>query len=305
MTTRRFGRYTVELSNTDKVLFPKIGFTKGDLIDYYERIAETLLPYVKDRPLTMHRFPDGIEEEGFVQQDVDDYFPDWMQTKSVSKEGGSVRHVVCQNTATLVYLANQACITPHVWLSRVDTLKSPDYVVFDLDPPDGDFEPVREAAYQLRKLLDELELDAYVKTTGSRGLHVQVPIGKGISFDEARTFAQDAASLLARRHPNALTTEARKNKRRGRLYLDTTRNAYAQTVVAPYAVRAKPKAPVATPVDWDELGDSSLKADSFTVKAIFRRLARKKDPWEGVRRHGGSLRAARERLANLLEKEGD
>jgi len=173
----KVGKYTVELSNTDKVLFPGDGITKGDLIDYYHQIAAVMLPYIKDRPLVMHRFPDGIDAEGFYQQEIADYFPDWVKRVSVKKEGGSISHVVCQNAATLVYLANQACITLHVWLSRQDRLDNPDQLIFDLDPPDKDFEPVREAAQLLRQFLQGLSLESLVKTTGSRGLACDSPIG--------------------------------------------------------------------------------------------------------------------------------
>jgi bifunctional non-homologous end joining protein LigD len=295
----RAGKYTVELSNTDKVLFPGDGITKGDLIDYYRQIAVVMLPYIKDRPLVMHRFPDGIDAEGFYQQEVSDYFPDWIERVSVKKEGGSISHVVCRNAATLVYLANQACITLHVWLSRQDRLDNPDQLIFDLDPPDKDFEPVREAAQLLRQFLQGLSLESLVKTTGSRGLHVIVPLDRSAGFDRVRSFARGVAETLSRLEPRKVTSELSKEKRKGRIFLDYIRNSYGQTAVAPYAVRARPGAPVATPLDWDELTELHLNAQSYTIKNMLQRLSRRQDPWQGMWRRVYSLDKAEKKLEEL------
>lgn len=299
----RLGRFTVETSNEDKILFPDDKITKGDLIEYYQRIAETLLPYVKQRPLTMKRFPDGIDGESFFQKEIGDYFPDWMDRATVKKEGGKVTHVICNNAAVLVYLANQACIEPHVWLSRKDKPNHPDQLIIDLDPSGEDFASVCFAARAVRVLFDDLDLESFVKTTGSRGAHVLVPLDRSENFDAVRKFAQDAARLLAARHPDKLTIETRKAKRRGRLLLDTARNAYAQTAIAPYAVRAKPGAPVATPVDWDELGNAKLDAQRYNIKNVFQRLGKKSDPWKDLSRLGRSLDDARRRLNQILKEE--
>jgi len=299
MTSITLGRYTVELSNPDKLLFPKDGITKSDVVTFHRDVAELMLPYLRDRPLMMHRFPDGISAEGFYQKQIGDYFPEWIDRIEVRKEGGSTEHVVCNNAATLVYLANQGCISPHLWLSRVDQLEHPDQLIFDLDPPGDDFDPVRFAAQKLHEVLGELELPSYVKTTGSRGLHVVVPLDRYGDFDAVRTFARELAALLADREPKRLTVEQRKDKRQGRLYLDTGRNAYAQTAVAPYAVRPLAGAPVATPLDWDELYEKEIDAQSYTMKNILRRLGQKEDPWRDMRRHGVGLNTARERLREL------
>jgi bifunctional non-homologous end joining protein LigD len=221
----------------------------------------------------------------------------------VKKAGGRVTHAVINNAATLVYLANQACITPHVWLSREDTLDHPDLMIFDLDPAgDDEFDVVRRAARSLRDLLKEVHLPAYLRTTGSRGLHVAVPLDRSEGFDTVRDFAQDLARVLEARDPTGLTTAPRKAKRRGRLFLDTARNAYAQTAVASYAVRAKPGAPVAAPVDWKELESASFHAQKFTIKNIFRRLATAGDPWDQMWRQARSLRSPRRRLDALMAK---
>ncbi len=304
MPTRRYGRRSVETSNEDKVLFPDAGITKGELIDYYEQAWDFMRPFLRDRALVMQRFPDGIAEDGFYQKQVGEHFPAWIRTTTVAKQGGEQDLVVCDRKAALAYLANQACVTPHLWLSRVDRPDRPDQLVVDLDPPGRDFEPVRRAALACRQLLEELELPSFVKTTGSKGLHVLVPLDRRQDFDGVRAFAHDAMELLAARHPDALTTEQRKEKRRGRLYLDVGRNAYAQTAVAPYAVRALPEAPVATPLDWDEVPRRSLHARSYTLKTLFRRTAQRDDPWAGLRRRARSLTAARRRLDALRGEAG-
>jgi len=289
----------VEISNPGKALFPD-GLTKADLARYYERVAETMLPHVRGRPVHMQRFPDGIDGEEIQQKQVPDYFPEFVRRERVRrKAGGSVTHVVIENPETLVYLVDQACITPHVWLSRIDRLDDPDQLIFDLDPPGRDLEPIRAAARARRELLEELGLAAYVKTTGSRGVHVVSPLERSAGFDDVRAFAREVAAVLAEREPGRFTVEQRKAKRRGRLYLDTARNAYAQTAVAPYAVRALPGAPVACPIDWRELG--RVEPTSYTVRNLARRLARKDDPWARIGQDARPLAGARRRLAELRD----
>ena len=282
---------TISLSNLDKVLFPDDGVSKGDLIDYYRRIAEVMLPHMAGRPISMQRFPDGIAGEGFYQKEAPAYFPEWVERVQVWVEEEESRQpqVLCSNAATLVYLANQACITPHVWLSRRDKLYYPDRMVFDLDPPDGDFEPVRSAALAVREALDANGLKSFVMTTGSRGLHVVVPLAREVEFDEVRKAARRLAEQVAGEAPDRLTVEMAKVARQGRLFLDYLRNSYGQTTVAPYAVRAKPGAPVATPLDWDELDDTGLNSQSYTMQNIFRRLGQKDDPWRDMREQPQSL----------------
>jgi bifunctional non-homologous end joining protein LigD len=298
MGERRFGRITVETSNEDKVLFPRDGIAKGDLIDYYESVADRVLPWLAERPLVLQRFPDGIRKEGFYQKQVAEHFPDWIRTVRVGKAGGQSQElVVCGNKATLVYLANLGCVTLHPWLCRTDRLDHPDQLVVDLDPSGRRFAPVREAAVACRDLLAELGLPAFVKTTGSKGLHVVVPLDRRAGFDSVREFARKAMELLAARHPRALTTEVRRSKRGGRVFLDVARNAYAQTAVAPYAVRALPGAPVATPLAWSELG--RVDARSFTLENLRERLAKGLDPWKGLRRHASGLSRAQSRLERL------
>ena len=289
----------IHLKHLDKILFPEDRISKDDLVDYYKRISATMLPHLHDRSLTMQRFADGIQEGGFYQKEAPDYFPDWIHRVSirVEEEGGAEQdQITCENAATLVYLANQACITPHIWLSRADKIDFPDKLIFDLDPPDHDFAPVRQAAKHLRDLLDSLDLQSFVMTTGSRGLHVVAPLDRTLNFDSVRDFAHRVAELLARRHPDQLTVAQRKQKRGERLLLDYLRNAYGQNSITPYALRHLPGAPVATPIEWPELDDPDLDSQSYNVKNIFRRLGQKENPWKGMMNHVFSLARAQEKL---------
>jgi bifunctional non-homologous end joining protein LigD len=293
------GGHDIELSKLEKVLFPESGITKGELVDYYRRIAEVALPHYRDRPLSMHRFPDGIGEDGFFQKDIPDYFPSWIDRVQLKKEGGTVDYVVANSAASLVYLANQGCITPHLSLARQDKPHHPDRLIFDLDPADDDFSKVRKAAGRFKTLLDDLALNSFVQTTGSRGLHVVVVLDRSAAFDRVRDFARTMAECLARRFPDQLTVEQRKNKRGDRVFLDYLRNAYGQTAVAPYAVRAIEGAPVATPLAWDEVRSSALDPRKYGIKNIFRRLAQREDPWAGMGRHAQSIEAAEDKLSEL------
>ncbi len=299
--TVRAGRRTVEVHRPGKVLFPGDGrakeYTKADLVAYYREVAPFMLPHLRGRPLMLERHPDGLDGPRFMQKNVQDHDPDWIQRVEVPKEGGIVVHPVCDDTATLVYLADQASLTLHRWLSRVGRINRPDRLVFDLDPSGDDFEPVREAARLLGELLDELRLPSALMTTGSRGLHVVVPLDGHQGFDEVREFAKDVADALTEAHPDRLTTAARKKERGDRLYLDVQRNAYAQTAVAPYTVRAKPGAPVATPVTWAQLDDPGLGPRRWTIADAVDQA--RTNPWSGLLRRGRALAPARRRLNAL------
>lgn len=301
MAARHFGPYSVDVSNEDKVLFPDTDLTKGDLIDYYEAIAETMLPHLRDRPLALHRFPDGLEGDGFVQQRVSDHFPDWLDTTTVERVGSgsdTVVHPVADKQASLVYLADQAAIALHRWLARSDLPDQPDMLIFDLDPSTDDFEPVVEAARRVVQLMRDLGGQPHVMTTGSRGLHVVMPLRRKEGFDEVRDVAQAMAAHLADRYPDSLTTEHRKRNRGDRIYLDVMRNAYGQTAVAPYSVRGKPGAPVATPLAADELDDPGLRPDGFDMDKVRQRLEKGDDPWQGIHRHGVALATIRDSLGD-------
>ena len=304
MTERQFGSRVVNITRPDKVLFPEDGIQKQEIIEYYERIAEIMLPHIKDRPLMLQRFPNGIGVHGFYQKNIGSYFPNWIKRVSVKKTGGTVTHATCNDIATLVYLANLGCITPHMWLSRIPKLIYPDVLIFDLDPPGEDFGPVRRIAVALRELLDSLGLKSFPMTTGSRGLHVTVALNRDADFERVRSFARSIAELLSSRHPDQVTVAARKNQRGGRVYVDVMRNAYAQTSVAPYALRAKAGAPVAAPLNWDEVADKPLHSQRFNIKNIFSRIDREGDPWKFIWRHPQGIDRAEEKLRKLAALEG-
>lgn len=291
----------VDITHPEKVLFPDDGVTKGELAEYYERVAEWMLPHIKGRPLSLQRFPAGIGQRGFFHKDVPDYFPAWVGRVEAAKHGGSVTHAIASDTRTLVYLANQNTITPHIWLSRADRIDRPDRLVIDLDPaPGSDFADVRRAARDAGELLREVGLEPFAQVTGSKGIHVWTPIQRRAGFDQVKEFADGLADVLTARNPDALTTEFRKAQRGGRILVDVLRNRYAQTVVPPYAVRPRAGAPVATPIEWGELSNSKLRPDGWTVRTVLRRLARKGDPWALIGEEARGLAQPRKRLLALL-----
>ena len=299
------GGRTVKVSSVDKPFFPDAGLTKGDLLAYYRDVAEVMLPHLRGRPLNLQRFPNGVDGHGFWQQGASEHFPDWVRTVTVERRGrgGTVDHVVCDDAATIVYLANLATVTFHAWTSTVEHLARPDLVILDLDPdPDQGLDVVRAAARAVRTACDEVGLTPFLQTSGSRGYHVVMPLQPGPDVEVVRDFAAELALLVAARDPDRLSVEWRKAKRHGRLLLDTARNGYAQTVVAPYSVRPKPEAPVATPIDWNELG--RVEPRGYTVANLRRRLARKPDPWAGMASHAAAFDPVRSRLDELLAAAG-
>ncbi|GAA1511484.1 non-homologous end-joining DNA ligase [Streptomyces albidochromogenes] len=299
-TTIRAGRRTVTVHRPGKVLFPDCGLTKADLAGYYRRVAAFMVPQLRDRPLMLERRPDGTGGPRFMQKETPEHYPDWVRRVRVAKEGGTVTHTVCDNTATLVFLADQACLTLHRWLSRADRVEWPDRLVFDLDPAGDDFPAVREAAYRLGELLDQLRLPSTLMTTGSKGLHVIVPLDGHTTFDDSRAFARDVAETLAERRPDELTTAVRKEARGGRLFLDVGRNAYAQTAVAPWSVRPGEGAPVAAPISWEQLDDKELTARTWALTDPDGVLEQARaNPWSGVTSRGRALGPARRRLRAL------
>jgi bifunctional non-homologous end joining protein LigD len=293
----------VQVTHPEKVLFPDDGITKGELVAYYRTVAPRMLPLISGRPVTMQRFPDGIGKGGFLQKQVGRHFPDWIgrvtapnrRTRQATVRE-QVTYVVCRHPDDLAYLANQGCVTPHVWLSRTPDIHHPDQMVFDLDPASDDLGVLRAAASSLRGLLEELGLAAYLKSSGSRGLHVVVPLVPAADTDTVKVFSIAVAEALANRYPDDFTTEGRIANRHGRLYLDIGRNGYAQTMAAPYAVRARPGAPVSVPLDWSEL--DGFQPGGHTVRDIADRLDAP-DPWAGMDDAASRLDQAGARLAEL------
>ena len=278
----RAGRRVIKTSSEDRIVFPRDGITKGEIVDYYRRIAPFMLPHVRKRRLTMERFQPNIDAKPVFQKEMPEHFPDWVPRVEVPKHGGTVTHVVCDNAETLVYIANQGCLTPHVGLQRIDKNEFPDQMIFDLDPPADDFEIVRSVAFKMRDLLAEFGLTPFLKTTGSRGLHMVIALDRKLRFDSVRAIARDIAEEMARRDPR-VTTEQLKKNRGGRLFLDTNRNGTAQTAVPAFAVRAKDGAPVAMPITWDELENKKVNARSWNIKNACERMESIEDPWKRLR----------------------
>jgi bifunctional non-homologous end joining protein LigD len=273
----------ITVTHPDKLLFPDDGITKGELVDYYCRIAEQMLPHVRDRPIHMNRFPNGIGGVAIQQKRIPESFPAWITRATVDlHRGGVITHAVIDNAATLAYLVNYNMVSVHVWQSRTQAPERPDQVVFDLDPASDDFSLVRSTARALRSLLEEIGLNTFIKTTGSRGLHVVVPISVGPDFETVHLFAEHVVQRLAATDADRLTTEFIKQRRGGRLFLDVNRNAYAQTAVAPYSVRERGRAPVAMPIEWSELDDDTLRSDTVNISNVWEWVRDRDDAWKDM-----------------------
>jgi bifunctional non-homologous end joining protein LigD len=306
------------ITHPQKVLFPDDGITKGELAAYYEAIAPIMVPHIRARPVTMERYPAGIGQKGFWQKDVSKGFPEWLERVDVPKKDGTVHHPLITDTRSLLWITNQNTITPHVWTSRAPRLYYPDICVFDLDPSREDADVLRAAALGLRDLLDELGLTSWVKTSGSKGFHIIVPLdGKARMGDVAR-FAHAVGTLLVKRDPRHLTQEFSKADRGGRILVDTGRNGYSATFAAAYAVRAKPAAPVSAPCTWEELERGEVGPRTFTLRTMAGRIAKVGDLWSDMRTRrrpasrsshvkewseGWSLRRPVERLRKLRRTE--
>jgi bifunctional non-homologous end joining protein LigD len=280
------------ISHPEKVLFPDDGITKGQLAAYYEAVAPVMLPHIQSRPVTMERFPSGLGQKGFLQKDVSKGFPEWLERVEAPKKGGVVHYPLVGDTRSLLWLANQNCITPHVWTSRAPKLYQPDVCVFDLDPSEGeDADVLRTAALAVRDVLAELGLASWVKTSGSKGFHIVLPLDAQSDFDEVAGFANAVASVLVKRDPDNLTQEFIKADRRGRIFVDTGRNGYSATFAATYAVRARPGAPVSAPCTWEELEQATVEPQSFSLRTMGDRLAAVGDLWQDMLNAGHSLKA--------------
>ncbi len=282
--TVEIDRRKLSLSNLDKILFPDLGLRKRDLIRYYLDISPYLLPHLQDRPLTLWPYPDGITSPGYVEKEAPPSRPEWVLTwEHWSKsKGEEIRWVICNNRATLVWLANLACIEMHAWSSRRDLPERPDFVVFDLDPsPPAGMDSVVQVARLIKLLLDELKLRSFLKTSGATGLHVFLPIKRKYSYDEVRLFAQHIAILIAKAVPNLITEEWRLKKRSGKVRIDYTQNIISKTLASVYSIRPRPGAPVSCPLEWEELRDD-LDPREFNLRTIFNRLKERGDLFRGT-----------------------
>jgi len=294
------GGRQVAVHKADKQMYP--GVTKADVVRHYRDVADLMLPGLVGRPLTLRRFPDGIAAKGFIQQEAPAHFPDWVhvETLPTRSDRPPVRHILADDAATLAYLADQGCLEFHSWLSRHDQPDRPDLFVLDLDPPDElPIDELRRAVRKSRDVLSDTGLVPFLRGTGGAGFHLVAPLIPDLGFDDVRAFADEVASRLAADDADLFTTERRRGRRGGAVFVDTGRNAYGQTAVASYSLRARANAPVAVPLDWDELG--RVWPDRYTVDNLSRRLAHKQDPWRDLFDSAGSVPRARSRLARRFE----
>lgn len=261
----------VEITHPEKIIFPQKKITKGDMAEYYNKIADRMLPFMKDRPLTLQRFPNGIKDAGFYQKSVADYFPDFIKTVEIDTEEGKNTQIICNDKRTLLYLVNQGTVSFHIWLSRKDKLRQPDKVVFDLDPPEDSFAKVKEAAKVVRNYFKKQKKDPHLMTTGQSGFHLFYSVRRGKDFDDIKKEARKVAEEVTKLRPDLLTTKIRKDQREGKIFVDYLRNAYAQTSVCPYSLRPNEEAGIATPLEWEELSKLESAA-TYHFENIFKRI---------------------------------
>lgn len=272
------------ITHPDKVLFPEDGITKADLAAYYDAVAAVMLPHVRRRPVTMERFPNGIGEKGFIQKSVVKGFPDWLKRIETPKKGGTVHYPLANDRRSLQWFANQNTITLHVWPSRTPHLDRPDVCVLDLDPSRDEPDALRDAMLALRDVLDELGQASWVKTSGSKGFHVIVPLPARATFEDSSTLAEKVAGLMVERLPKVVTQAFNKADRHGRIFIDTARNRGGATFAAVYTVRPRPGAPISAPCTWDEIAEGSVRPQTFTLKTLEKRLAQVGDLWGDIAR---------------------
>ena len=287
------------ITHPEKVLFPDDRITKGDLAAYYQAIAPVMLPHLRGRPVTLERYPEGIGREGFWQKDVSKGFPDWLERVEVPKKNGVVHHPIITDVESLLWTVNQNTITHHVWSSRAPDLKHPDVCVFDLDPSTDDVGSVRAAAIELRGLLEKLTLPSFIKTTGSKGFHIVVPLDGTTAIGQVARFTDAVGKLFVSRAPDKLTQEFSKVDRHGRIYVDTGRNGYHSTFAAAYTVRARRGAPVSAPCTWEEIERGEVEPATFTVRNVLDRIQRIGDVWSDLRQRGQALKRPVELLGKI------
>lgn len=292
----------IEISHPDKILFPASGVTKQDVADYYEKIGDHLLPTVRQRPLTFKAFPEGISRDGFFNKNIPKHFPDFIKRVEVStrgKDADSILMATAMRKAELIYFAGQNIIEIHAALSTSDDLEKPDQMIFDLDPSDDDFEKVRTLALGFSEMLESIKLASFIKTSGSRGIHIHIPLQTELSFTEVKNHAEFISQRLVGRFSKLATLEKQKRKRGDKVFVDYLRNEFGQTSIAPYSLRAKEGAPVATPLRWDELSAQELTPQQYTIKNIFRRLSKIEDPWRDFDRARITPDGIKKKLSSL------
>jgi bifunctional non-homologous end joining protein LigD len=290
----------VEITKQDKLLFENPDYSKKDIAEYYSKIWKNMKLHMIGYPVTLQRFPNGIKEKGFYQKNASDYFPKWLDRVEIQGHGDTLTsYPLCNDVDSLVYLVNQGTITFHTWLSSTHDLEKPDKIIFDLDPPKDDLSMILEAAFDIKEELENLHLKPFVMTTGSTGLHIITPIKPEYNFEQIKEFAKKVAYHVTKNNEDKYTTEQRKDRRDGKIFIDILRNAKGQTGVCPYSLRPISGAPVATPLDWNELAKKDFDSQKYNIKNIFRRLGQIDDPWKDFKKSSVSIADGIKYLKNL------
>jgi bifunctional non-homologous end joining protein LigD len=292
---------SLKFTNLKKVFYPDEGYTKRDVINYYDGVSALILPHLKDRPLSLKRYPNGIKDEFFFQKHVPESFAPWLRTELIDSDHNEapINYVFAQDRASLLYLANLGCIDQNPWMSRLGSLDNPDFILIDLDPQECPYDMIVEAALLVKQVLDEIGLDGYPKTTGGRGMHVYIPVETDYSYEQTRAFAEVIARIVVRRKPELFTTPRSVAKReRNRVYFDWVQNAKSKTIAAPYVLRAYPGAPVATPLEWDEVR-KGLDPRQFNIANARERFGKKGDLFAGVLKRPQKMEKALGKLEKL------
>ncbi len=294
----KMGNTILHLTNQNKIYFPEDGITKGDLVNYYKEVADIMLPYLKDRPQSMNRFPNGINGQSFYQKDVDiEKIPTWLKTSIIFSESNNknIDYLLCNDAATLIYMANLGCIEINPWNSRIDHIENPDWLVIDLDPENDDFQEVVKTALVVKRVLDKYETECYCKTSGATGLHIYIPLAAKYEYDTVKIFAELIAHNVNLLLPDTTTIIRPIQKREHKIYIDFLQNRRGQTLAAPYSVRPKPGATVSTPLKWEEV-NKKLSPSNFTIKNILKRLDKMGDLWKPVIGKGANIEEVMKRM---------
>lgn len=288
----KIGKQTLKLTNQNKIYFPDDNITKSDIVDYYFEIAPIILPYLKDRPQSLNRFPNGIKAPSFFQKDLNrDVIPEWVHTEKVHSDSNKeyLNYLICNDKETLVYMANLGCIEINPWNSKLKDLDKPDWLVIDLDPEDIPFTEVIKTALETKNVFDEMDINSYCKTSGGRGMHIFVPLAAKYEYDVVRNFANLIAKKVNERLPEITSLIRQPAKRKKKVYLDYLQNSRGQTLASPYSIRPRKFGTVSTPLDWKEV-NSKLHPTNFTVKNTLKRLDKKGDLWKPVIGKGTDLK---------------
>jgi len=296
----KVGKQTLHLTNQNKVYFPDDGITKGDILNYYNGVADLILPYLKNRPQSMNRFPGGIKGPSFYQKDVDlEKIPSWLKTEAIHSDSNNanIDYLICNDKATLLYMANLGCIEINPWNSTIKKPENPDWMVIDIDPSKEDFSEVITTALTVKEVMDELGSDCYCKTSGATGLHVYVPLGAKYNYDTVKIFAELVAHEVHARLPEITSIERTIKKRNHKIYIDFLQNRTGQTLAAPYSVRPKPGATVSTPLEWEEVNEN-LHPSQFTIRNVIARFKEKGDLWQPVLGKGADIKSILKKMEN-------